>query len=261
MLKKCCCCALAGLALAGRLTLVGAAEDDHDHDHDHGHEEDHGPSCACEAKRLGFDIVCSDQERMLQAIGILQDSSNDCATDCSSDVCYMNYLIVQSHHDFCLHDEVPGPLEDGIHFYENACADCSIQRKPDPDLLACPIVPCTTGDGNDAYQNLLSGGCLPGCSADGCADNYRILRAAHDTCPEDTLDQIAEQGIHDYEEACEMHNCNPGVVDEAELLHCHDDHGDDDHDTSYAMSLKSPSATTSAVLLSVFLVGAVAAAA
>ena len=29
---------------------------------------------------------------------------NDCEIDCSSADCALNYYIIQSHHDYCLHD-------------------------------------------------------------------------------------------------------------------------------------------------------------
>lgn len=46
------------------------------------------------------------------------------------------------------------------------------------------------------------------CETSTCATNYRILRAEHDLCDEDTLSQNAETGIHDYEKICEDFNCN-----------------------------------------------------
>jgi hypothetical protein len=71
-------------------------------------------------------------------------------------------------------------------------------RKPDPNLRDCPTASCDD-NGNAAYQTLLEGGCLDTCNSDQCANNYRILRVVHNSCPEDTFDQIAEAGIHDFE--------------------------------------------------------------
>lgn len=206
------CCALVALAF----DLARAGGDGHEHH-----------SCACQAEELGFLIDCSDNNAMLQAMAVLQDANNNCKTDCTSEICHKNYLIVQSHHDYCLHDEVPEPLEDGIHAFEEGCQDCEIVRKPDPNLPNCPAANCNQS-GDEAYQALLMGGCLNDCNTDHCITNYRILRVVHDTCPEDTLDPLSESGIHDYEETCEAHNCNTQTpndarVDMFQALICEDD--------------------------------------
>ena len=174
-----------------------------DHAHDgHDHELE---SCACKAQELGFNIDCSQRDLLLTALSTLQ--ANQCDIDCSPIVCHKNFLIVQSHHDFCLHDEVPGPVEDAFHDFEDACGGCKITKKRDPDLLDCPAAVCDNR-GDRAYQVLLTSGCLDDCSTSVCASNYQILRAEHDLCDHDKLSESSETGIHDFEEICAAFGCN-----------------------------------------------------
>merc|ERR1712087_468878 len=120
---------------------------------------------------------------------------------------------MQSHHDFCLHEDVPAPVEDSFHDYEGVCEECSIKRMRDPDLPDCPAAECTD-KGNDAYQKLLSSDCLTNCNSTICTENYQILRAEHDNCDHDTLSEVADSGIHSFEEICEAQNCNSMMTDE-----------------------------------------------
>ena len=156
----------------------------------------HGASCACEAESHGFEINCSDQDSTIKALATLQ--SNNCQADCSSDTCRRNYFIIQTHHDYCFEDEVHPTVERDLHDFEDACEDCDISRQPNPNWPSCPEVSCKVdGPRNNAYQALITGGCLADCSSDACGENYRLLVAVHDTCPEDSLTQDAEEGIHD----------------------------------------------------------------
>lgn len=84
------CCIHAKLCLA--------AEDDHDHSHGK-------HSCACEAEEFGFTIDCDADAPMLAALNQLQ--ALGCATDCSSEDCLVNWVIVQSHHDYCPETDLP----------------------------------------------------------------------------------------------------------------------------------------------------------
>lgn len=74
------------------------------HDHSHGHSESSGESCACAAKGK-FNIDCTANQAMLDALAFLKSAG--CATDCSSEACETNYLLVQAHHDYCPTDQVP----------------------------------------------------------------------------------------------------------------------------------------------------------
>lgn len=189
--------------------VVNAA-DDHDHE-----------SCACAAEEMGFTINCEDQDAMTNALAMLQ--SNNCIADCSTNTCRRNYFIIQTHHDYCLEDQVPPAVEEGVHDYEGICMDCEISSLPNPDFPECPQANCKVdSEGNDAYQALLDNGCIADCSSDVCRDNFRILTATHDTCPEDTLTPEAEEGLHDLEEPCAAQGCNVLPVDGADPLVCYE---------------------------------------
>lgn len=185
-----------GVFAALAALVVQAHDDDHDHE---------GHTCACEAVEFGFVIDCNDQDAMKAALAPLQ--SNDCATDCSSETCTKNFLIIQSHHDYCLHEEVPEEVEDALHIYEETCETCSILRKHDPDLPNCPDVTCAD-EGNLAYNALVDTQCLDACDTTECATHFRLLKATHDSCDQDALDTAAELAFHDYEDACTSFDCN-----------------------------------------------------
>ena len=181
------------------LTLLAITVTGHgDHDHAHG-------SCACEAQELGFNIDCSQSDFMLNALSSLQ--ANNCDIDCSSDICHKNFLIIQSHHDFCLQDEVPAPVEDAFHAFEESCQGCQITKKRDPKLLDCPKAVCDDR-GDRAFQVILTSGCFDDCSTSVCASNYQILRAEHDLCDHDTLSDSSETGLHEFEDICGAFGCN-----------------------------------------------------
>jgi hypothetical protein len=150
----------------------------------------------------------------------------------------MRLLILRS--DYCLHDEVPETIESGLHNLEGICEDCSITRKSDfINLPDCPVVSCDDGSGDSAFQNMLSVGCDSFCGADECGEHYRILRAVHDTCPEDSLSTSAEQGLHDFEDPCVAYDCNPKSLSDLSELVCSTSQS---HDTSPASSEQGSSA-------------------
>merc|ERR1712037_259885 len=135
------------------------------------------------------------------------------------------FLIMQSHHDHCLHDEVPEDVEKEFHDFEKSCREyeCLIGKKYDPELPDCPPSVCGN-QGDLAFQVLESNNCKADCSTEVCSANYKILRSEHDNCAEDTLTLEAETGLHDFEELCEEQNCNalkPGL--DSEQTECHDD--------------------------------------
>jgi hypothetical protein len=68
-------------------------------------EEGHVHKCACESVEFGFSIDCDDTAAMLTAMAALQ--AGGCSADCSSAECEKNFLIVQSHHDYCAEDALP----------------------------------------------------------------------------------------------------------------------------------------------------------
>ena len=100
------------------------------------------PTCACLAAELGFTIDCSKTAPMQTAYDALV---KDCLTKCDSDECKKNFAIVEAHHDFCLHDDVPKEIEVGFHDLEEVCAmQCVIGRLKDPDHSVCEKMDCPT---------------------------------------------------------------------------------------------------------------------
>ena len=79
-----CCCMIVG---------VRAAEEGHVH------------KCACEAEEFGFTIDCDNTAAVSTAMAALQ--AGGCSADCSTADCEKNFLIVQSHHDYCPEDALP----------------------------------------------------------------------------------------------------------------------------------------------------------
>lgn len=200
------------------LSLVAFVSAQEDHKHE---------SCACASEENNFVIDCSDQQAMLDSVAVL--AANGCEADCENAICLKNFFMIQAHHDYCLEDEVPEPVEDALHIYEDNCDACEILKKVDPALEKCPDHSCTDGSGSNAYTTMIMNGCLNDCSSALCSSSYKTLKAVHDLCEEDTLSEEAELGFHDLEEACEAENCNVGdAALEMEQLICTEDHEDGD---------------------------------
>ena len=64
-------------------------------------EEGQFHKCACEAEDFGFPIDGGRTAAILTAMVALQ--TGGCSADCST-ACEKNFLIVQSHHDYCPED-------------------------------------------------------------------------------------------------------------------------------------------------------------
>eukprot|EP00579_Thalassiosira_antarctica_P001491 CAMPEP_0201872914 /NCGR_PEP_ID=MMETSP0902-20130614/5526_1 /ASSEMBLY_ACC=CAM_ASM_000551 /TAXON_ID=420261 /ORGANISM="Thalassiosira antarctica, Strain CCMP982" /LENGTH=236 /DNA_ID=CAMNT_0048399347 /DNA_START=50 /DNA_END=760 /DNA_ORIENTATION=+ len=210
-------------------------------------------SCACEAEEFGFQIDCEARGAMLNAMSFL--TTNGCATDCSSADCEKNYLIVQSHHDYCPEENIPEDIEDGFHDYDVSCTACEISRAFTEGAPNCPAAKCDDNSGNDAYAAMAEAGCGTDCSSDACRDNYLTLLVTHDDCEHDTLSRASEEGLHDMERACVDVVCNS--VDGADKqLVCEDDgHGHDDED-DHDGATKSGAATTVIAGATAALIGA-----
>lgn len=180
-------------------------------------EEEHDHFCACEAIEFGFEIDCSQTDEMEKAMENL--ATFGCGNDCTSVDCETNWLLVQTHHDYCPTDALPQSVEDGFHDYDEDCASCDITRQYVDGLNNCTMSACDNS-GNEAYDTLLSLGCITDCSLEGCEEAYFSLLTTHDQCEHDVLSTAAEEGYHDMEEACEnLHMCNavgkdPLVCDE-----------------------------------------------
>jgi len=139
------------------------------------------PTCGCLAAELGFTIDCTKQTPMQDAYDALE---KDCLKDCTSDACKKNWAIVETHHDFCLHDQVPKEVEVGFHDLEEVCAAiCVIGRMKDPDHQACKAMECPDSAGVDkVIATLADNECDKKCPEDKCGNAFRELRIIHDTC-------------------------------------------------------------------------------
>lgn len=194
-------------------------------------QENAAETCACAAEELGFEINCGGDAAMLAALSDLQ--SNSCNTDCASPICVRNWMVVQSHHDYCPEGGLPREIEDDFHDYDSVCKGCDISRKAQAGAEECPIPNCIDNSGNDAYLALAASNCLADCSADTCKTNFLTLRTVHDSCPHDTLSQAAEEILHDYEVPCVQHQCNVASAAGSKLVcDSHDHHDSHDHDDS-----------------------------
>merc|ERR1719506_2481100 len=150
----------------------------------------------------------------------------------NNDDCKKNFAIVEAHHDFCLHDDVPQDVEIGFHDLEEACgekgarAHCYIGRLPDPDHEKCDLVPCPEDGGPqvDAIGATLNdNNCSANCATATCTDAFRTLRVLHDLCgfTDDSDDhsghdhdhsghrrmQDVDAELHRFEEPCDAVAC------------------------------------------------------
>ncbi len=178
-------------------------------------------SCACEAEEFGFDIDCDNDTQMLDALAALKAAG--CGSDCSAEGCEKNFLIIQSHHDYCPEDGIPKDVEDDFHDFDEVCTACEISRLFVEGAPNCPAPQCEDESGNTAYQTLLDEGCLADCSSDACKENFFTLRVTHDLCDHDVLSRTSEEGLHDMEDSCDMHICNIEGAETMALV-C-DEHG------------------------------------
>ena len=127
-----------------------------------------------------------------------------------SDDCKHNYWLMQMHHDHCPHDALDSTIETGLHDFEEFYTDCTIDRLYDPSKDDCPSVSCSNVnvDLADAVTTLTSSNCKTDCSSTTCKDTFQRILMAHDTCEESQLPHDLENGLHDFEDACENHICN-----------------------------------------------------
>lgn len=204
--------ALAFVALSARQL----EEDDHDHDHGHSEDEEEMlklPLCGCLSAEQGWEIDCSKPAAVMTAFKAVMA----CA-DCNEAACLQNWAIVEAHHDLCLHDEIDEEVEKKFHELENKCPHACLVGRKDGGLKKCDAADCGKAAELTAAMKLeaCKETCTPECGAD-----YAVLRALHDTCEHDTLEQKFEELLHDVEESCEEYNCW------AESSHCKDDKRDE----------------------------------
>jgi hypothetical protein len=140
------------------------------------------PTCGCHAEALGFKIDCEKTAVIQTAYDYC---AKNCLTKCDSDDCKKNFAIVESHHDFCLHDQVPKEVEVGFHDLEEVCKPvCVIGRLQDPDHIECPTMECPNFFGTEAViKTLTDNSCDTACPEATCGEAFRKLRVIHDLCP------------------------------------------------------------------------------
>eukprot|EP01115_Flamella_aegyptia_P000673 TRINITY_DN1096_c1_g1_i1.p1 TRINITY_DN1096_c1_g1~~TRINITY_DN1096_c1_g1_i1.p1 ORF type:complete len:254 (+),score=49.89 TRINITY_DN1096_c1_g1_i1:36-797(+) len=176
-------------------------------------------SCECVAHERSWDIDCDDQDTMLIAFNYLVNNDCNQYDNCQIDsACQDSYYIVQSHHDYCLPDEVPTIIEQEFHEYEGGnCEECFIGRRNNPGKEQCPVVNCgITIRADEAYDYLIENGCSQDCSGV-CAENYQLIRSFHDSCSYDDVSENIEKGIHEFEDICSEYECNVNEDDDDEL--------------------------------------------
>ena len=178
----------------------------HDHGHGDGEEEEVKESCACVAGRLGFNIDCTNAAAITSAINFL--SANGICSSCEpSDDCVKQFAILQTHHDYCHHEEIPEAAELEIHDFEAFYEGCSIKRRYDPDLEDCPAGTCSSAKTDLPSQaELDAADCKNDCSSTTCKQYFQDILWAHDNCEHDEIEQIHETALHDLEETCDDNN-------------------------------------------------------
>merc|ERR1711988_94312 len=179
--------------------------------------------CGCEAAEFGFTITCASTTAVSDALTYLNANCNsenckDEHTDRrrSENECYKNYLILQSHHDHCLHDDLLQNEETEFHKFQKMCGEgCEIARKTDPALSACPTVNCTTAEGEAAVAVLEANSCNSSCTSTACGSAYKKIKYLHDVCETDPIDAVVGKPLHAYEDKCEDdgQGCNTAAGD------------------------------------------------
>eukprot|EP00793_Prasinoderma_coloniale_P005419 PRCOL_00004827-RA len=170
-------------------------------------------TCACLANELGFAINCSNTAPVMAALGYLDancseyDQAN--VSEDEDGMCSTNYVILQSHHDFCSHHDLPIEAETRFHIYEDSFEGCEIGRQFDPELEVCPpVADCADLDKQLADIAILDSACVDDCSSDACKAAFQAVLMAHDTCHKDLLHITLEVALHDFELVCDDWLCN-----------------------------------------------------
>jgi hypothetical protein len=214
--------------------------------HSHGAWKDkYDGNCQCQAKKNGWKIDCTDKTTMMTSEQYLKDNT-ECKTCPSSAKCKKEYLLVQAHHDHCLHNQLPEDMEKLMHDYEHYYDDCIIPRQYNPSLGDCTPVKDSEGRCKDKQAMTdaiakLDADCGTSCADAACVSTIQLVLMAHDTCPEEDLPEAIEYSLHDHEVVCENYLCNSAteMIDVEKIAcskeeeahaghdHDHDDHADD----------------------------------
>ena len=185
--------------------LPGGGGHDHNHEHDGGEEEEM-KSCACAAGEHGFDIDCTNPAPISAAIEYLS-TYGVCASCEPTDECKRQFAILQTHHDYCHHEEVPNDAESEIHDFEgfyHGDDTCFIMRRYDTTLDDCPAGVCATAATDLPTQTQLDDAdCSNDCSSSTCKTYFQKILWAHDNCEHDEIEQFHETALHELEETCD----------------------------------------------------------
>ncbi|GHP04989.1 hypothetical protein PPROV_000374100 [Pycnococcus provasolii] len=138
----------------------GGGGHDHGHSHDHGHGHGSSEPCGCWAKKYDFPIDCANAKTTVAAaVDYLQ--KNICENKKEDEACKKQFAILNTHHDYCYHDDLPMSAEIAIHSYEDKFASCIIGRQFSDKVSNCPIVDCTKMPAMDAAIKELDEECKP----------------------------------------------------------------------------------------------------
>lgn len=202
----------------------------HDHSHEHGGgEEEEMKSCACAAREDGFDIDCTNPAPISAAIAYL--STNGVCRSCEpTDECKKQFAILQTHHDYCHHEEIPDTAETEMHDFEafyQGDDTCFIMRRYDTTLDDCPAGVCADAATDLPTQAQLDlADCSNDCSSSTCKTYFQQILWAHDNCEHDEIEQFHETALHDLEETCDsneptrMCNSAPATVERLDYSAC-----------------------------------------
>jgi hypothetical protein len=113
-------------------------------------------------------------------------------------------------HDYCPTDVIPSEIEDDFHDFDEICMSCEIDRIHVVGAPDCPEPNCEDESGNEAYVFLVENGCSSNCATTACSERFLTLHTVHDGCDHDVLSTTSEEGLHDFEDQCDL-VCNvPG---------------------------------------------------
>ena len=181
----------------------------HSHSHDAGTKE----KCECVSRKRGFKIDCSKEsmDKVRAAVSYLEANKPACRKKSASKTCHDNYYVMQAHHDYCSHKQLPAAVGNTIHDFESFYDDCLIKRQYDSTLKACPAVKCADAKTTlaTADTTMLNANCSGVCKGVAtCANTFKQIVRAHDDCSESLLPPSVEKALHKYEDICEEELCN-----------------------------------------------------
>ena len=194
------------------------------------HDDHAGEPCGCAGGEADhpFTIDCTDTATIRAAATTLGGCT---ATDAGCKdatpvqgvlVCNQAFLILQAHHDYCEHDTLLAAEELQVHDFEAFCVKCEVDRVYDENQAECAAISeCECEDAGmttsaaTAALAVLDTDCTAntaGCCASVDTQNaFLTVVAYHDRCGHD-LPEVIEDGLHNYEDACEDYFCRTATA-------------------------------------------------